>query len=413
MTRIFIDGAADLQSLGTHASTICTIAILNRFFPKAELTMLSPHPETHHRILAGQDFNLKIVRRGNNPLSQMLILLREYIKTDVTIGMYTDAFVQETFVFYGSTEFAKFIFKLLMATSFGKPVILFPLSIGPFKTNLTRTLARIALDRVGSITAREAATRNYLLQTGISRPEMHLTPDVAFVLEPASDERIREIFLAEGIEMNGSPLIGMNVSQLLNYKSRLLDVRADYVELMAHVAEYLTDRLNATVILIPHEIHSRELRETVGQAKIIGGDDIVAVNQVAEKVKNRKRIVPLTKEYDARDLKGIISRCDLFIGARMHSVIAAISMCVPSIAIMYSHKTLGTMELVGLQRYVCDFRTMTFEELTSKIDDIWFSKNRIMKEMSPKVEALKRSVWSNGKTARTLMDARIIRSHLH
>jgi colanic acid/amylovoran biosynthesis protein len=127
------------------------------------------------------------------------------------------------------------------------------------------------------------------------------------------------------------------------------------------------------------------------------------VTQVYEKVKHKNKIVAITKEYSARDLKGIISRCDLFIGARMHSIIAAISMCVPSVAIKYSHKTFGTMELVGLERYVCDFRTMTYEELTSKIDDIWFHRDKIIEEISPKVEALKRSVWLNGKIARDLM----------
>jgi colanic acid/amylovoran biosynthesis protein len=365
--------------------------------------MLSPNPEIHRKILAGQDFNLKIVRYGKNPLFQMLSLLKEYLRTDLIIGMYTDAFVRETFVFYGPTEFAKFIFKLLMATSVGKPVVLFPLSIGPFKTNLTRTLARIALDRVTSITAREAVTKSYLLQTGISRPAMHLTPDVAFILEPASDERVRDILRTEGINMNRGVLVGMNVSQLLNYKSKQLNIQADYIELMARVADYVASRLNATVILLPHEIYSRELQETVGQARIIGGDDIIAVTKVYEKVKSRNKIVALTKEYSARDLKGIISKCDLFIGARMHSVIAAISTCVPSIAIMYSHKTFGTMELVGLERYVCDFRTMTFEQLTSKIDDIWSKRDKIIKEMSPKVEALKRSVWSNGKVARAIV----------
>ncbi|NIN03283.1 MAG: polysaccharide pyruvyl transferase, partial [Hydrotalea flava] len=71
------------------------------------------------------------------------------------------------------------------------------------------------------------------------------------------------------------------------------------------------------------------------------------------------------------ELKGIIGRCDLFIGARMHSNIASISMHVPTVALAWSHKYHGIMKMVEQEKYVCDIRTTTFNELVSKINDAW------------------------------------------
>lgn len=89
----------------------------------------------------------------------------------------------------------------------------------------------------------------------------------------------------------------------------------------------------------------------------------------------------------------------------MHANIGAISMHVPTIAIGCSHKTSGIMNMVGLSEYVCDFRTITFDELVSKVDKIWREREKIIKEMAPKIEHLEESVWLNGKIVRNLADS--------
>ena len=46
-------------------------------------------------------------------------------------------------------------------------------------------------------------------------------------------------------------------------------------------------------------------------------------------------------DYNCMELKGYISRCRMFIGARTHSTIAAYSTCVPTLVIGYSVKAKG------------------------------------------------------------------------
>lgn len=51
------------------------------------------------------------------------------------------------------------------------------------------------------------------------------------------------------------------------------------------------------------------------------------------------QLIPST--LTAAQYKSIISRCDMFIGARTHATIAAYSTCVPTLVIGYSVKSKG------------------------------------------------------------------------
>lgn len=401
MVKILILGAHSLMSIGMHAMAISTMTALNGFIPDAAFIIPSPYPEVENKIYSKYKFNLRVVKYGESPLKSRLIfcLLREYINADIIIGMYGDGFTGRTAI---STIFHSF--SILLGAILRKPVILYPQTIGPFKTKSRLLLARFALNRARSITARESITKNYLQEIGVNKPSIYLTADMAFILQPAPYERVEKIFLKEGISnsKDDNLLIGMNISQLINYRSKNSNVKYDYIELMAQVTDYLITNLNATIVFIPHSIYQKEL---MNNRKNREEGDIIAIKEAFAKVKNKHKVAAITSNYTSEELKGIIGQCDLFIGARMHANIAATSMCVPTIAIAYSTKALGIMKMVGLGKYVCDFRTMTFEEIISKIDDMLSNREKIVEMMVPKIEDLKESVWLNVKVVKDLLDS--------
>lgn len=400
MTKIFIDGDRFPVSVGSQAMMICTMKILKRYIPDAELSILSFYPEFDHRLYNRYNFDLSVAKCGKSTLRLILNLLKECRKADVIVGVYGDAFLEKDTI-----TSIKFLFKLLIVTFAKKPVIVFPSSVGPFNTQLSRFLVRFVFNRVKSITLREEISKMCLEESGVNRLSIHLTADTAFVLEPVPCERVNEIFLKEGINKDNKPLVGINISQLLNYKSKTQNVKQDYIEIIAKTADYIVSKLGATVIFVPHEIYPREIKEIIGDTQKIGGDDITAVKEAFLKTKNEDRIVPITNKYTLEELKGMIGRCDLFIGARTHSTIASTSMCVPTIAIEYSHKAPGIMKMVGLEKYVCNFTTMDFEELKSKINDIWSNREEIKNDLASKVDTFKESAWSNGKIVKDLLDS--------
>ena len=398
MVKILIIGASHLMSVGVHAMAISTMTALNSFIPDAEFTICSPYPEVDHKLYGRYDFNLRIVKYDESSLKSKLIfhLLQEYIKTDIIICIYGDALVDATFSFTVLHSFS-----ILLASLLRKPIVLYPLSIGTFKSKFSRFLVKFAFNRATSITAREEITKNYLEEIGVNKLPIYLTADMAFILQPAPYERVEEIFLKEGINKEDGLLIGMNISQLINYKSKNSKVKCDYIDLMAQVADYLITNLNANIIFIPHSIYQLEIVDSKRNIE----NDVIAVNEAFAKVKNNHKVAAITSNYTSEELKGIIGQCDLFIGARMHANIAAISMCVPTIAIAYSIKAPGIMKMVGLEKYVCDFRTVTFAELISKMGDMLSNREKIVEKMTPKIEDLKESVWHNVKVVKDLLDS--------
>ena len=427
MTKILIRGTQSHESVGVHAMTICTMRILDKFIPNAEFNILSTNPEIDHRLYDKYGFDLNIVEYKKFRLDVIFRLfhavlwelLHKYFKiaakqltndevlqtiskADIVIDMLGDGFSYDIGRFGGNITPITPSLNILLATSLKKEVVLFPQSIGPFRNKLVKSLAKFSLNKAKAIVVREELSKNYLEDIGVNKPPLYLTADTAFILEPASYERVHEILSKEGLKDCDAPLIGMNISQLLNYKSKNLDVKDDYIALMAKLADYLSEKLDVVVLFVPHEITPHEIKN---ETSIIGGDDISAVKEAYEKVKNKGKVIPIANgEYSALELKGIIGQCDMFIGARMHSNIAATSLCIPTIAISYSIKAPGIMKMVGLEKYMCDFKTMTFEELKLKVDNIWRNREKIKEEMTPKIKDLKESVWFNGKLVKDSLD---------
>ena len=401
MPRIFVDGTTALAASGTHAMSIATLKLLGEIFPDAEFTILSLHPEVDHRRYGRFGFNLKIVQRARGRGGAAWALLRQCSRADLIIGVYGDAFVAST-----NLAFLDFIAKMLLVTLPGKPAVIFPSSMGPFTGTWRSFLARWALSKVKLIAAREETTYGYLHEAGLDKTLISLVPDMAFALPLAPQERLERILAKEGISGSQRPLIGMHISQPLGlYPSKILSVTQNYGELMAQIADYLVTSLNATVIFIPYFIWPKEMGRMRGVAAKAGGDDITAIKDMFKRVQHKDSIVPIETEYDATELGGIIGQCDLFIGQGMHSNIAAISMCVPTISIDFRYKTPAMMKMAGLDGYNCDLRTVTFAELSGKIDDLWMNREKVREMLKSKVEDFRASIYSLSESVRRLLDS--------
>jgi len=275
--------------------------------------------------------------------------------------------------------------------------------MGPFARGWHRFMARWALRRAKLIAAREETTYRYLVETGVDKRLISLVPDVAFALPSAPQARLEEILVKEGINTAQRPLICLRVHPLNVYPG-FSEVKQDYIQLMAQVTDYLVTSLNATVVFIPYYIWPKEVTKMGGIAARARGDDITLIRDVLKKVQHKDRMIPIETEYGAVELNGIIGQCDLFIGAAMHCNIAAISMCVPTISMDFRYKTPAVMKMVGLEKYYCDLRTVTFSELTGKIDDLWNNRERIRKMLEFKVEDFRTSIHSFGESLTKLLN---------
>lgn len=206
------------------------------------------------------------------------------------------------------------------------------------------------LENYDQIIARESLTFNALIQAGFKH-KTNIFPDPAFALESIN------LPLPEGfIE---SKTVGINLSPLVQTFDKGDDIAyRNFVQLI----DFLLKTTDLQIALIPHVVWSYS-------------NDMNPLKKLFEKFCDSARVL-LIEDHNCMELKGFISRCRMFIGARTHATIAAYSSRVPTIVVGYSIKAKGiAKDILGTyENYVIPVQTLTNEsDLTTAF--IWMQKH--------------------------------------
>ena len=204
--------------------------------------------------------------------------------------------------------------------------------------------------RYDLITARESISYETLKAVN---PNTILVADPAFVLDTV------ELPLPEGWKDDNT--IGINASPLIMQCAK--DGSIAY-EAYCRLIEHILNTTDAAVALIPH-------------VAIENNDDRIPLRSLYEKFASTGRVV-LVEDHNCCELKGYISRCRIFIGARTHATIAAYSTCVPTLVLGYSVKSKGiARDIFGTEEhYVLPVEELRNpDELANGFD--WLSANEM------------------------------------
>ena len=216
--------------------------------------------------------------------------------------------------------------------------------------------------RYDLITARESISYETLKAVN---PNTILVADPAFVLDTV------ELPLPEGWKDDNT--IGINASPLIMQCAK--DSSVAY-EAYCRLIEHVLNTTDAAVALIPH-------------VAIENNDDRIPLRSLYEKFASTGRVM-LVGDHNCCELKGYISRCRMFIGARTHATIAAYSTCVPTLVLGYSVKSKGiARDIFGTEeRYVLPVQELQnpdelangFDWLVSNEESIRSHLKRVMPE---------------------------------
>lgn len=195
------------------------------------------------------------------------------------------------------------------------------------------------LENYNYIVARESITYEAVEKV---QKNVILAPDPAFYMKSQVcdiDERF-----------NNENVIGINVSPMIISN----EIKPGIVyEAFKHLIAYILKETNAIIALIPHVVWERN-------------DDRKVLRKLYEDFYRNERLI-LVDDHTAPELKYIISKCCLFIGARTHATIAAYSSCVPTLVVGYSIKAKGiARDLFGdTEDYILPVQQLScFNELT-------------------------------------------------
>jgi len=278
---------------------------------------------------------------------------------------------------------------LLLCRLLGKPVIVYAQTIGPIGP--MQPLIKILLNKMSLITVREENSLRYLANIGVNGPPIFLTADPAFLLPTSSNEEINMILKKEKIDTK-KPIVGFCINSetaMYHYRGEALK----FAELFAEIIDTFTEKCDTQAVLVPFSTWKGH-----------GGDDRVISREVVRLVKEKQKVKLIEGEYDPIALKGIISKCSMFVGSRGHSCILALSSHVPTIAIGHNPKFFGIMKMVNQQHYVCKTEEVTFDKLISLMCDLWNKQEAVRKELEANVGAVQRLSALNAELVKNFLE---------
>lgn len=433
--RIGLLGASfDTGNMGVNALAESAIKCILHRWPDAEITLLGSGyiPGEHHLSLSGREISVRIfpIRFCKNVFlpyhflwfvlygllmkilpgsraKEILFGRNPYVRTLYETDLAVDITGGDSFSdIYGFKRFFLGTLCKWLVVLFGKRLVMLPQTYGPFKSRLSRSMAKYILKRAAAVYSRDRESLEYakdLLNNPSESGKVRFIPDVAFVLDSRRPDN-QDIDSLERIRTSNGILVGLNVSGLLsccgNAEDNVFNLRVDYTTLINSIVEFLMKRDDTAILLVPHSgvlpesdtLPHRNMRKK-GYREM---SDAVACVMIYEQfsTKYSNRIFLVRGHYDQNETKYIIGLCDFFIGARMHACIAALSQGVPAVGIAYSKKFYGVFESIGLADCVVDARSLDEREALEKLGTLFEHREQIRKHLQDAMPQVRKDILS-------------------
>jgi len=423
--KILITEMGCLKNKGNYSILKGTIKAFTKYFPNAEFVVMTHGPKEEikefeikavpsiskvplhpsmtvrmfetilgiSKLFAAMIFasflEISVSQKQQSILTEKISQLKEYASADLIVVRGSDT-LTDRYGMFGLDSLLMRCFGILIGVLMKKPTVICGHSIGPFNTRFSRFLARFVFDRVSLITVRENISKENLKKLNVENPNIFETADLAFLVEPAPPNRAKEILTEEKVPLD-KPLVGISVSRLIADYIQMKPRKrayATYIEFMAEITDFIVETFNVTVVFIPH---------VVGPGKKY--DDRLVSKDVYRLVKTKDRAKEITGDYSPEELRSLIGNFEIFVGARMHAVISALSMHVPSLVFAYLPKAQGIMKTVGQEEYVYNIERLNYEEVTEKISKLWENRENIRKQLRERMKNVREKSFLNAKLA--------------
>ncbi len=253
-----------------------------------------------------------------------------------------------------------------------RPMVCFEVGVGPLKTTLGRRCARNVAQGCDLITVREGDSERLLREVGVTK-EIEVYADAAFIMRPASGQRVDEI--VAGLETGGRPLVGLNLTRYGGEwvgKGKEFDKQA-FQRQVAGIIDRFTEQTGAVVILTGTQHMDR-----------------LYLGQVRDLVTRREHVRLVTNvELSPAELTGLMGRYEMFVGMRLHSLILASSMMTPVLGMTYAPKVRSMFDLMERPELALDLGTLEPESLLETLIGFWGRRAKEKDRLRPPMEELK------------------------
>ena len=274
---------------------------------EVELTVLSKDPE-----LTRKQYGLNAVPRFN-----FLKVISALKKSDLLLSgggsLLQDTTSTRSLVYYLSV--------MNLARMLGKPVMLYANGIGPVRKDANRSRVRKVVEQAAAVTLRDHSSAQELREMGVKRPDLLVTADPVFRLESADPARAKQLLAQTGLP-EGRDFVAVSV--------RDWAAAEKFPAGMAALCDHLRREYDAEVLfmLMQPEV-DRGMTEAVRK-------EMQETSYVLD--------VPSTP----REMMAVLGQAKLCLAMRLHTLIFAARMAVPTLGLVYDPKVASFLQELEL-----------------------------------------------------------------
>jgi len=238
------------------------------------------------------------------------------------------------------------IFDMAVALLYGKPLILWSQSIGPFdfKSPRCKLMVQKILSSASRIFIRDEASAEQINKMGVSLEHVSKTCESVFGLCDIVKSRIRP---SERAEVMG---IAVYVHTRANQLKEHEEHRHYFASLIDHAIE-----AGYKVRFFPMELQ---------------GTDRHCIEAVINSVDKKGNCEIVEGFPGTSDHINAVAQCRIFVGHKTHSQIFSLVAATPLLAVAYHKKTEDFMAQFGLEKYCITDAQISAEKLTELFDEI-------------------------------------------
>ena len=240
---------------------------------------------------------------------------------------------------YGLRSTFEEMFTLFLCkTVMRKTVIFAPISLGPVQSATTRYLLKNLLNKADYVSLRENASYEYVRAIGVTNRNIRVSTDSAFLYEHE---------LSQGRPDSKTPLV-IGVTPILP-TSLGTEATRRYLGEIAGFLRKLTEK-GSRIILLPFSTIEC---------------DATAADHILNSLGSVKNVVMHELTYvKSEELLRRVSEVDVLVAMRLHSVIVASLLGIPSIAVVgQKNKSWGILRQLRMEDYALDLESLTEDDL--------------------------------------------------
>lgn len=299
-------------------------------------------------------------------------LLEHFLSADAVVDLWGIAFSDKL----GMPKFwLRSVYRRLYHVTsrlLNKKFIKYTSSFGPIQKSQTRRFAKIFLNKWSDvIICREQQSRKVLEEIGINK-SMLVCPDSALAMkpEPVKNHPHSDLFEED-------PVVGISVSHQIMKQWKSTDA---YTDIIGDFIQKCIHEFGCNILLIPNETG-------------FDNDDICVAELIYSQCASKERVHILSvKEFTAPQLKYVISRCEIILASRYHTIVASLSTAVPTLVIGWHYKYEELLEHFHQKEYLLDCQNCSREECNIKLQQLWINRNQIHTELTKQYETVRKQL---------------------